>query len=147
MPSLRDESARNALVQRLQHLTPATKSKWGRFDAPHMLCHLNDALAVSLGELPSKTMNLKAFQRFPLKHLVIYVVPFPKGAQAPPDMLTSVPDDFDADRQRLLDRMERMAATPHTPGPEHALFGPLSYDQWNTLHCKHIAHHLKQFGC
>ena len=147
MPSLRDASTRNSLVQRLQQLTPDTRPKWGKFDAPRMVCHLNDALAVSLGEIPTSTMNMKAFQHFPLKHLVIYVVPFPKGAKAPPDMLSSAPTNFDDDRQRLLERMERMAAAPDAPGPEHPLFGPLTYEEWNTLHCKHIAHHLKQFGC
>jgi Protein of unknown function (DUF1569) len=147
MPSLRDSSTRKALIHRLQQLTPATKPRWGKFDAPRMLCHLNDALAVSLRELSATTMNKKAFQHFPLKHLVIYVFPFPKGAPAPPDMLTSTPEDFDADRQRLFDRMERMAAVPNAQGPEHPLFGPLSNEEWNALHWKHIAHHLKQFGC
>ena len=100
MPSLRDPSTRNSLIHRLQQLMPTTRPRWGKFDAPRMLCHLNDALAVSLGELSTTTMNKKAFQCFPLKHLVMYVVPFPKGAQAPPDMLVSVPEDFDVDRQR-----------------------------------------------
>ena len=147
MPSLRDESTRNALIHRLQQLTPSTAPRWGKFDAPHMLCHLNDALAVSLGELPTTTMNKKAFQRFPLKHLVLYVFPFPRNVQAPPDMLTSVPQEFDADRQRLLERIGRIAATPNAPGPEHPIFGPLSNDEWNSLQWKHIDHHLKQFGC
>jgi hypothetical protein len=112
-----------------------------------MLCHLNDALAASLGELPTSTMNKKAFQHFPLKHLVLYVFPFPKSAPAPPDMLTSTPEDFDADRQRLFDRIERIAAAPDSAGPEHPLFGPLTHAEWNALHCKHIEHHLIQFGC
>ena len=147
MPSLRDPSTRNSLIHRLQQLTPTTRPRWGKFDAPRMLCHLNDALAVSLGELSTTTMNKKAFQCFPLKHLVMYVVPFPKGAQAPPDMLVSVPEDFDVDRQRLFDRMQRIAAAADAPGPEHPLFGPLTNEEWNALHWKHIAHHLKQFGC
>jgi uncharacterized protein DUF1569 len=147
MPSLRDPNTRNTLIQRLQRLTPSTRPKWGKFDAPHMVCHLNDAMAVSLGELSTTSMNKKAFQCFPLKHLVIYVVPFPKGAQAPPDMLSSVPDAFDADLKQLFDRMERIAAAPDAPGPEHPLFGPLSNEEWNVLHWKHIEHHLKQFGC
>lgn len=147
MPSLRDQATRSAIIQRLQQITPATKPKWGKFDAPRMLCHLDDALAVSLGELPSTTMNRKAFQHFPLKHLVLYVVPFPKNAAAPPGMLLTAPQNFEDDRQRLLDKIERMAAAPDGAGPEHPLFGPLSYEEWNALHCKHIEHHLKQFGC
>jgi Protein of unknown function (DUF1569) len=147
MPSLREASTRNVLIQRLQQLTPTTKPKWGKFDAARMLCHLNDALAVSLGEMSTTSMNKKAFQHFPLKHLVLYVFPFPRGAQAPPDMLSSQPAEFETDRQRLFERIERMAAIAEGPGPEHPLFGPLSSEEWNALHWKHIDHHLKQFGC
>ncbi len=147
MPSLRDPLTRTTIIERLQKLTPNTHPRWGNFNAPRMICHLNDALAVSLGELPSRSMNRKAFQTFPLKHLVLYVVPFPKNAQAPPEMLATSPAVFDADRQRLLEMIDRIAATPTGDGPEHPLFGPLTNDEWNALHCKHINHHLKQFGC
>lgn len=147
MPSLRDEAARDAILQRLSRLTPAAKPKWGKFDASHMMCHLNDALAVSLGEMPTEPLNKKAFQHFPLKHLALYVLPFPKGFPAPPGMLTTVPASFDADRQRLVAFIARMAAAPSADGPAHPLFGPLSNDEWNSLHWKHIDHHLKQFGC
>lgn len=147
MPSLRDATTRTAIIQRMEQLTPATKAKWGQFSSGRMLCHLNDALAMSLGEIPSRSMNRKVFQRFPLKHLALYVVPFPKGAAAPPEMLASAPQDFDADRERLVQRIASIAAMQSVAGPEHPLFGPLSYDEWNALHWKHIDHHLKQFGC
>ncbi len=146
MPSLRDQATRTGIVQRLQQLTPSTKPRWGKFDAAHMLCHLDDALSVSLGEPPSQPMNHKAFQHFPLKHLILYVVPFPKGAAAPPGMLLTPPRNFDEDRQRLFDKIERIAAARAGAGPAHPLFGPLSYEEWNALHWKHIEHHLKQFG-
>jgi hypothetical protein len=147
MPSLRDTATRNALIQRLQQLAPDTRAKWGHFDAPRMLCHLNDALALSLGEIPSRPMNKRAFQHFPLKHLVLYVFPFPRGAAAPPDTLTSQPGGFDVDREQVVQRMERISESAQTAGAEHPLFGPLSNDEWNSLHWKHIDHHLKQFGC
>ena len=71
MPSLRDQTARKQLVQRLQNLTPATKPKWGGMDAPRMLCHLGDALAMGLGEVSTKPMNRKLFHHFPVKHLIL----------------------------------------------------------------------------
>jgi len=51
MPSLRQDTARQHIVQRLQNLTPATKPKWGQFDAPRRISHLIDSLAISLGEV------------------------------------------------------------------------------------------------
>jgi len=147
MPSLRDPATRNAMLQRLGRLTPATRAKWGKFDAARMICHLNDSLAVALGEIPSHSLNRKIFQHFPLKHLAMYVVPFPKGFPAPPEMLSTQPATFDADRQRLLGLVTRLAETPKAAAPEHPLFGPLTTDEWNALQWKHIDHHLKQFGC
>jgi Protein of unknown function (DUF1569) len=147
MPTLRNPAARSEILQRLQRLTPSTNPKWGRFDASRMVCHLNDSLAVGLGEISSRSLNRKAFQHFPLKHLAMYVVPFPRGFPAPPEMLSTAPAGFEGDRQRLFDLIDRLAAAPECKGPEHPLFGALSTNEWNALQWKHIDHHLKQFGC
>jgi hypothetical protein len=147
MPTLRDEIARTAIIERVQKLTPNTPARWGNFNAPRMICHLNDALAVSVGEVPCRSMNRKAFQTFPLKHLILYVFPFPKGAKAPLEMLATSPTVFEADCRQLLKLVARIASAPDGTGPEHPLFGPLTTDEWNALHWKHIDHHLKQFGC
>jgi hypothetical protein len=147
MPSLRDETVRNKLIQRLQGLTPATKPKWGRLDASRMLCHLSDALAMSLAEVSVEPMNHKAFHYFPLKHLILYVLPFPKSAPTARELLSTAPQDFDTDRRRVVELIDRLAASPNAKGPEHPFFGPLANDEWNALQWKHIDHHLKQFGC
>ena len=112
-----------------------------------MLCHLNDALSQSVGDTTARSVNRRALQHFPLKHLVFYVVPFPKNAPTATEFLSTPPGDFDADRRRLMGLINRLATTPRAKGPEHPFFGPLSNDEWNTLQCKHISHHLKQFGC
>ena len=147
MTSLRDETARRQLVQRLQNLTPATKPKWGKMDGARVLCHLGDTLAMALGELPAKPLNRKLFHHFPVKHLILYVFPFPKGAPTAPELLSSAPANFDAERQRVLGSIDRLAAAPKAQGPEHPFFGPLTSEEWNALQWKHIDHHLKQFGC
>jgi hypothetical protein len=147
MPSLRDQTVREELIRRLDSLTAAARPKWGSLDAPRMICHLGDALAMSLGELAVKSANRKAFQHFPLKHLIIYVLPFPKGVPTAPELLSTPPRDFDADRRRLVGFINRIAAAPKAMGPEHPFFGPLTNEEWNALHWKHISHHLKQFGC
>lgn len=147
MPSLRDETARASLIQRLQGLTPATKPKWGKLDASRMLCHLNDALAMALGEVSVEPLNRKAFHHFPLKHLILYVLPFPKSAPTAPELLSTAPQEFDADRRRTAELIDKLAATPNAKGPDHPFFGPLRNEEWNALQWKHIDHHLRQFGC
>ena len=146
MPSLRSEAVRNNLIERLQNLNPASKPRWGNFDAAHMLSHLHDSLAMALGEVSTRSANKRAFQRFPLKHLILYVLPFPKGVPTAPELLVRVPAEFEQDRQRVVGLIERVAAAPRSKGPEHPFFGPLDNEEWNALAAKHISHHLKQFG-
>jgi hypothetical protein len=147
MPSLRGQTAREELMRRLERITPLTRPKWGGLDAPRMLCHLGDTLAMALGELAAQPMNRKAFHHFPLKHLIIYALPFPKGAPTSPELLSTAPQNFDADRRRVVECINRLAAAPTANGPEHPLFGPLTNEEWNVLQWKHINHHLRQFGC
>lgn len=146
VPSLRNEKDRRGLVDRLQRLTPDARAQWGSLDAPRMMCHLNDSLDAGLGKLEVARNGPEVFRHFPLKHLALYVVPMPKNAKAPKELLARVPAAFDEERLQLLAGMETMAAMPGGSGPEHFLLGPMSYDQWNTLNWKHIDHHLRQFG-
>jgi hypothetical protein len=146
MPSLRNEKIRNGMIQRLRRLTPESRPEWGSLTAPRLLCHLVDTLEMSLGEISVPSANTKALQRFPLKHLFLYVAPFPKGASAPGELLSTQPTDFESDRQRAVGLIERLAATARGPGGEHPFFGPLTNEEWNVLQWKHVSHHLKQFG-
>jgi hypothetical protein len=145
MASLRNQTAREKLIGRLQQLTPETPRLWGKMDAPRMICHLGDALAMALGDLTTKPGKPGPFQHFPLKHLIIYVLPMPKGVPTAPELLLSAPETFDADRQRVIELLERLANAPRGMGPVHPFFGILSNEEWNSLQHKHIDHHLQQF--
>jgi hypothetical protein len=146
MPSLRNQNARNSLLERLQRLTPASTRQWGQMDASRMICHLGDALSMALGDLPVKPIKAGPFQYFPLKHLILYVFPMPKGVPTAPELLSSLPDSFESDRSVVAERIQRMAAAPRGAGPVHPFFGPLTNEEWNALQYQHIDHHLKQFG-
>ena len=102
---------------------------------------------MALGELPVRPKNKRAFQTFPLKHLALYVIPFPKGAPTAPELLAGQPGDFEADRARLRALLEQFGTGPEEgPGPAHPLFGPLSRKEWGVLVYKHTDHHLRQFS-
>jgi len=52
MPSLYEEQSRAALKRRVFHAHGETTPRWGKFTAPQMLAHVNDALRMYLGDLP-----------------------------------------------------------------------------------------------
>jgi hypothetical protein len=147
MPSVLDVDDRNALLRRIDSLTPSASRRWGQMTCQGMLHHLCQSTRMALGDLPVKTKNRRAFQVFPLKHLLLYVVPFPKGAPTARELLPVDPGDLEAERATLRALIDRLGAGPKEgPGPVHPLFGPLTRREWGVLNHKHADHHLRQFG-
>ena len=147
MRTLHDEGDRQAMLRRVAALTSASPRRWGSFTVDAMLCHLCESMRMALGDLSVKSKGAKPFQRFPLKHLLLYVVPFPKGAPTAPELLAGTPGGFEADRQRLAELLLRLGTGPQDGiGPAHPLFGPLSWREWGLAMYKHTDHHLRQFN-
>jgi hypothetical protein len=113
-----------------------------------MLQHLHRSALMCLGELPVPSSNKRAFHLFPLKHLILYVLPFPKGAPTAPELKPTVEVlSFEEERAALLELLERIGTgSSDGMGPDHPLFGPLSWREWGVVTYKHADHHLKQFG-
>lgn len=112
-----------------------------------MLAHLNDSFLMATGDLPVASKKLP-LRYFPLKQLVIYVLPFPKGAPTAPEIIKrGATARFEEERTAFRTYADRLAAKPVTDTwPEHPAFGPLTHRAWGVLEFRHIDHHLRQFG-
>ena len=84
MGSILNDDDRTAICQRIGSVTSASLPLWGQMDAKAMLTHLRLSALMALGELPVVNKSKRAFQVFPIKHLILHVVPFPKGAPTAP---------------------------------------------------------------
>jgi hypothetical protein len=116
-------------------------------DVASMLQHLRLSASMALGELPVVSANKRVFQMFPLKHLILYVLPFPKGAPTAAELKPGVAVSLEEERTALLELLERIGTGPHEgEAPAHPLFGPLTWREWGVVTYKHADHHLKQFG-
>lgn len=147
MGSILNEADRAAIRQRIGSVTSASTPRWGRMDSRAMLTHLKLSTLMALGELPVACKSKRVFQVFPFKHLILHVVPFPKGAPTAPELLASDAGSVDAIRQELLTLLDRMGAGPREGhGPVHPLLGRLSFGEWGLATYKHTDHHLRQFG-
>ena len=147
MGSILKDSDRSAIVNRLQSLSASSVGQWGSMDVAAMLQHLRLSAEMALGELTMPSSNKRAFQVFPLKHLILYVLPFPKGAPTAPALKPGLETPLEQERAALLSLLERIASGPDEgAGPSHPLFGPLTWRQWGVLTYKHADHHLRQFG-
>ena len=147
MGSILNETDRAAITGRLRTLSESSVRRWGTMDVVGMLQHLNLSTRMALGDMPVPSVNKRAFHVFPLKHLLLYVLPFPKGAPTAPELKPGAALSFEEEHAALLELLERIGTgLREGPGPAHPLFGPLSWREWGVVSYKHADHHLKQFG-
>jgi len=147
MGSILNESDRAAITERLRALPASATRQWGSMDVTGMLQHLRLSAQMALGELSLPSANKRAFQMFPLKHLALYVIPFPKGAPTAGGLKPDASSAFEEERAALLELLARIGIGPREgDGPEHPLLGPLNRREWGVVTYKHTDHHLKQFG-
>ena len=147
MSSILNESDRLAICKRVRSLSAASTARWGRMSVTGMLEHLRLSAQMAVGELTVAPANKRAFQVFPLKHLILYVLPFPKGAPTAPELHPGSAATPEEEQTAVLALLDRIGAGPEEgAGPSHPLFGPLSWREWGAVTYKHVDHHLKQFG-
>ena len=147
MGSILNETDRAALVSRMQSLSISSTGRWGSMDVRGMLKHLHLAALMALGEMEVPSANKRVFQMFPLKHLILYVLPFPKGAPTAPKLKPELAASMEEERAAVLELIERIGTGPREgAGPAHPLFGPLTWREWGVATYKHTDHHLRQFG-
>lgn len=147
MGSILNEADRAAISNRLRSLSVSFNRRWGSLDVTGMLQHLRRSALMCVGELSVPSANKRPFHRFPLKHVILYVLPFPKGAPTAPALKPIDAASFEEERAALLELLERIGTgLREGMGPDHPLFGPLSWREWGVVTYKHSDHHLKQFG-
>ena len=147
MGSILNESDRVAICGRVSSLSASSTARWGQMNVTGMLHHLRLAAQMAVGDLEVPSANKRAFQLFPLKQLILYVLPFPKGAPTAPELRADAGASFEEERAAVLALLDRIGVGPQEgAGPAHPLFGPLSWREWGVATYKHTDHHLKQFG-
>lgn len=146
MKSVFDETDRASMLARIDRITDDSKPQWGRMTADRMLAHLVESARMAVGTLECRPKKLP-IRFFPLKQLIIFVFPFPKGAPTAPELLAGAEApvaDLRPELQRLIG--EIASRRDQKVWPEHPAFGKLNGDTWGVLTYKHFDHHLRQFG-
>jgi hypothetical protein len=146
MKSLQQASHRAEIVERLDRLTADAPRQWGSMTCTKMLAHVADALRMTTGELPTRFKRTP--MRFgPVKRLIIYWLPFPKGTPTAPELLSREPGAWHEEAQAVRDCLARFPeGDPPGGWPVHPVFGTLTGRDWGTLQYRHVDHHLRQFG-
>ena len=146
MKTFWDADTREAALARIDRLTDASRPAWGTMTADRMLAHLAESMKMAIGDLPCKPRKLP-IRFFPLKQLIIYAFPFPKGAPTAPELLAGAEAPVAGLKGELRELLARFAARRDARDwPLHPAFGRLTPRAWGALTAKHFDHHLRQFG-
>lgn len=149
MPTIRNETDRTKLIERLNKLTGDETPVWGKMNVNQMMSHL-----VQGGELPfeASVPDRSTFMsRTIIKPLILYVLPMPKEVKISAEMDQQQkgrkPLGFETDRALLIESMKKLGelSIDHKC-LDHPFFGKMSAKDWANIAYKHIDHHLKQFG-
>lgn len=146
MPSIRDSHDRDAILTRFRRLQSGTQPKWGKLDAPGMVAHVIDVLRLGTGEIVVASKG-GPLQYWPINTLVMFHLPWPKGAPTAPELIVRKPADIRAEVEVLRNVMANFAAIDASKNwPAHPAFGKITGEQWGRLMYRHLDHHLVQFG-
>lgn len=149
MRSIRNDEDRSSLFERVARLNGEERPVWGKMTAEQMMSHLVQAAKLPFeASVPDRSNFIS---RILVKPLVLYILPIPKEVKVSPEMDQQQkgrePRGFTADRDALIDSLDRLAALPvdYSCLP-HPFFGKMSAKEWAVIAYKHTDHHLKQFG-
>jgi hypothetical protein len=112
-----------------------------------MLAHVMDPMLAAMGDKQAADRP-GPFRNPVLRYLIIYLLPWPKGAPTAPEFLTGDEPDLEKGVKKLRNVVERFAAqvSAGRAMAPHPAFGKLSAQDWGALQHRHLEHHLKQFG-
>lgn len=149
MSTLRNQTERSRIIERIKNLTGQETPSWGRMTVEQMVSHL-----VQAGELPfvpSVPEQSTFLSRTIIKPLVIHLLPMPKevkvSAELDQQRSGRPPAGLEEDRETLIELTDRLGTLPEDHKClSHPFFGPMNAKQWAKIAHKHMDHHLRQFG-
>ena len=143
--TLLDPRVEGEMLDRLMKLAPDARGRWGRMSAARMLRHLANAIRMATGDLRIARRETP-LRLFPIKQLIVFILPFPHGAPTAPALVVKEEVDFEAERRTVAELIGAFTKRDLQAWPEHPAFGPLSREQWGVMVWKHVDHHFRQFG-
>ncbi len=151
MKTLANPEDEREILERLRAIRPASQRHWGKMNVAEMVCHLSDALRVSMGERAAKPVS-NWFSRSIMKWVAFGLpIQWPHGVRTVPECHAGMggtnPAEFESDLTELRALFERFARQPRSFELQaHPIFGTLTEKEWMRWGYLHMDHHLRQFG-
>ncbi len=151
MKTLADAKAKQEILARLGTIGPQSQRRWGKMSVAEMICHMNDALRITMSDTPAKPVG-NWFSRSGFKWLALWMpMNWPHGVSTVPECEAgkggTPPADMESDLNQLRQHLERFSQQPRDfEFQPHPIFGQMSEKEWMRWGWLHADHHLRQFG-
>ena len=148
MKSLYKEGDLNEMINRIESLPPNAERQWGTMTPGQMLAHCSEPFRQAFGEAKLKrSLPGYLFGGF-AKKVVMGDKPFRHGLPTNKAFIFKDDKNFDLEKKKLLEDVRRFGEGKgnNLSTEPHPLFGKLTSEEWDKLFCKHLDHHLRQFG-
>ncbi len=149
LPNIFSKTTTDAVISRIEKLSPSTQPKWGKMSVDQMLAHCNVTYEMTFENIhPKPSAFLKFILKMMVKNTVVSEKPYKKNSSTAPQFIISGSKNFDVERARLIAYLQKaqQLGEAHFDGKESHSFGKLSKTEWNNQFYKHLDHHLTQFG-
>lgn len=149
LPNIFSPEIANAVIGRIEQLTPQTQPQWGKMNVAQMLAHCNVAYEMTFENIhPKPNFFMRWMLQSFVKKGVVNEVPYPKNIRTAPAFIITGEKDFNAEKSRLIQYIEKCVGlgAAHFEGKESLSFGKMNTAEWNNMFYKHLNHHLTQFG-
>ena len=149
MHSIFDPAGVEVFAARIESLRPESSPLWGKMNAAQMLAH-NSLIfeGARFDTYPTVNPVMRFLVGKMLRGYVIGDRPYRRNTRTVPVWVVSDPRDLEKERTRILENLRAVhdLGASHFEGKRNPTFGVLTAAEWSRLFCKHLDHHLLQFG-
>lgn len=150
LPNIFDQKVADAVIERINGLTPDTQPEWGKMSVSQMLAHccVSYEMVYEKDKHPKPKGLMKLIVKLFVKGKVVSEEPYKRNSPTAPAFIIKGARDFGTEKTRLIGFIKKtqQLGTKDFDGKESHSFGPLSVTEWSNMFYKHLDHHLTQFG-
>ncbi|KAA5827330.1 DUF1569 domain-containing protein [Algibacter amylolyticus] len=149
MKNIFETKETQAVINRINSLSPTAQPLWGKMSVDQMLAHCNVTYEMTFEDIHPKPKGFtKLMLKLFVKNIVVGDKPYKRNSRTAPQFVISDTKNFVEEKARLTDYLWKAQGLgeQHFSGKESHSFGLLSTQEWNNMFYKHLDHHLNQFG-
>ena len=149
LPNIFTKEVTDAVIKRINTLSPTSQPTWGKMSVDQMLAHCNVTYEMVFEDKhPKPNFLKKTILKLFVKRIVTSEKPFKHNSPTAPAFLIKDSRNFEQEKNRLIQYINKaqQSGESYFDNKESHSFGKLNKTEWNNMFYKHLNHHLTQFG-